>query len=252
MLEIVLNFLNYIKKFNTYYSSICFFKKNCIICGRLTKNHICTLCEKRFKKYKKFNIIDNHKMYLDKLGIQNVNLTQKFYLIYNQKLYWEKMIYCFDYKSIVRKYMLQYKFSDRAYLSNFFAYEILKNKKAYEMLKSYDIIIPVPMDKIKRARRGYNQTELIINIISKTGVIISENDILSKVKLTKTQSTLKKYDRKNNVKNSYVVKCANKVKNKKVILFDDIYTTGATVNEISMKLKEAGAKQILVLVIAKD
>lgn len=237
MLELVLNFL---------------FPQKCIICGNLCRDFICIICEKRLEKYRKFEIINNKKLFMDKLGIQNANFMQKYYLIDNQKIYWEKMIYCFDYKSIVRKYMLKYKFYDKSYLAQFFAYEILKNKKVYEMFKSYDIIIPVPMDKIKKARRGYNQTELIINIISKTGVIVSNNNTLDKVKLTKTQSTLTKSDRKNNVKNSYIVKCVEKIKNKKVILFDDIYTTGSTVNEISKKLKEAGAKEILIMVIAKD
>lgn len=237
MLELVLNFL---------------FPQTCIICGKLASNYICNICEERFYKYKQFKIINNRKMIMDKLGIQNNNFIQRFYLIGNEKIYWEEMLYCFDYKGIIRKFMLQYKFSDKAYLANFFVYEMLKNKKVYEKLKSYDIIIPVPMDKVKKSKRGYNQTELIINIISKKQVILVDNNILEKIKSLQTQSTLKKSDRKSNVKDAYFVKCADKIKNKKVILFDDIFTTGATVNEIAQKLKEAGAKQILILVIAKD
>lgn len=237
MLELVLNFL---------------FPKTCIICGKNNENYICSICEKRFEKYKKFNIIDNERLIIDKIGVPNINLKQKFYVIAGQKVYWEKMLYCFDYKSVVRKFILQYKFLDKSYLAEFFSYEILKNKKVYEMLKSYDIIVPVPMDKIKKLRRGYNQTELITNIISKKEIIETSNDVLEKVKMTKTQSTLEKRKRKNNVENSYIVKNIDKVKNKKVVLFDDIYTTGATTNEISKKLKEAGANKILVLVIAKD
>lgn len=237
MLDLVLNFL---------------FPKTCIICGKNNENYICSICEKRFEKYKKFNIIDNERLIIDKIGIPNINLKQKFYVIAGQKVYWEKMLYCFDYKSVVRKFILQYKFLDKSYLAEFFSYEILKNKKVYEMLKNYDIIVPVPMDKIKKLRRGYNQTELITNIISKKEIIETSNDVLEKVKMTKTQSTLEKRKRKNNVENSYIVKNIDKVKNKKVVLFDDIYTTGATTNEISKKLKEAGANKILVLVIAKD
>ena len=94
------------------------------------------------------------------------------------------MMYCFDYKNIIRKYMLQYKFFEKAYLSSFFAYEMLNNKKLNEIFKSYDIIIPVPMDKIKRSKRGYNQTELITNIISKSSNILSGNEIIQKVKKT--------------------------------------------------------------------
>lgn len=159
-------------------------------------------------------------------------------------------MYCFDYKNIIRKYILQYKFFEKAYLSSFFAYEILNNKKLNEILKSYDIIIPVPMDKIKKSKRGYNQTQLITNIISKSSNILSGDEIVQKLKSTKTQSTLKKEERENNIKDVYVVK--QNIKNKNIILFDDIYTTGATINEISKKLKEAGARRIFVLILAKD
>ncbi len=235
MLELVLNFL---------------FPQTCVICGKLCSNYICEKCEKRFDKYKKFNIIDNEKLIKDKIGIENINLKQKYYLIDNQKIYWEKMMYCFDYKNIIRKYILQYKFFEKAYLSSFFAYEILNNKKLNEILKSYDIIIPVPMDKIKKSKRGYNQTQLITNIISKSSNILSGDEIVQKLKSTKTQSTLKKEERENNIKDVYVVK--QNIKNKNIILFDDIYTTGATINEISKKLKEAGARRIFVLILAKD
>ena len=104
--------------------------------------------------------------------------------------------------------------------------------------------------KIKKSKRGYNQTQLITNIISKSSNILSGDEIVQKLKSTKTQSTLKKEERENNIKDVYVVK--QNIKNKNIILFDDIYTTGATINEISKKLKEAGARRIFVLILAKD
>lgn len=236
MLQLALNFL---------------FPKTCIICGKMCPNYICSICESKFEKYKKFNIIDNKKLIIDKLGIENVNLLQKYYFVCNEKVYWEKMIYCFDYKGLIRKYILKYKFNNEAYLYEFFSFEILKNKKIYELLKTYDIIIPVPMDKVKKLRRGYNQTQLITKIISnKTGII--EEECIKKVKQTKTQSLLKFEQRKENIKNAYSIYNIEKVKNKKVILFDDIFTTGSTVNEISKILKNSGVKEILVLVLAKD
>ena len=66
------------------------------------------------------------------------------------------------------------------------------------------------------------------------------------------QSKLDKSSRNQNVKNVYKVVNTQKIKNKRIILFDDIFTTGSTVNEISKILKQNGAKQILVLTIAKD
>ena len=170
----------------------------------------------------------------------------------DNRYYWEKLFYCFEYTGIVRKYMIKYKFNGAAYISNFFARQILKNKKASEILKLYDIIISVPMDKEKKIKRGYNQTELITQIISKELEILEGKNIVFKLKGTKTQSTLNKENRKTNIKDVYFVNNNINIRNKKIILLDDIYTTGATVNEISSKLKEAGAKEILVLIIAKN
>ena len=72
------------------------------------------------------------------------------------------------------------------------------------------------------------------------------------MKNTKTQSTLVATERVENIKNAFKIIDNNIVENKNVILFDDIITTGVTVNEISKILKKAGAKKVLVLIIAKD
>lgn len=233
MLELVLNFL---------------FPQVCIICGKLNKYYICENCERRFIQYRKYNLIDNQKLIQNKL---NKQIRVRCYEIDNQILYWDKMMYIFDYKGIVRKTILEYKFGEKSYLSNFFVYEILKGKKVYEILNFCDIIIPVPMYKRKMQERGYNQTELITKILQeKSG--IKEEKILFKIKNTKTQSLLEINERKQNVEGSFCIKNPELVKNKRVIIFDDIFTTGATINEISKILKETGAKEIFVLVIAKD
>ena len=250
-MEFVFNFFNFLKEKNFNLLDL-IFPPTCIICGKLNKNYICENCEKRLDKYKSFNIIDNQKLIKDKLNIKSENFRQKYYLYGNDKYYWEKLLYCFEYKGIIRTYMIKYKFNGEAYLSNFFARQILKNKKASNILKLYDIIISVPMENNKKLKRGYNQTELITKIIAKELGILENNNVLFKLKKIKTQSTLNKENRKKNIKDAYFVNNNIDLKNKKVILLDDIYTTGATVNEISLKLKEAGVKEILVLVIAKN
>lgn len=233
MLDFVLNFL---------------YPQTCIICEKASPYYICNFCEKRFEIHRKYNEIDNEKLFENKL---NKKIDKNIYKIGNDIIYWDKLFYVFNYRGIVRKTILQYKFNDKAYLSNFFAYQILKSKKIYETLKTYDIIIPVPLDNKKKIKRGYNQTELITQIIEEKSKIKNEN-ILVKTKNTKTQSLLKNEDRKKNIENAFDIKNAELVKNKKVILFDDIFTTGATVNEISKLLKNSGAKNVFVLVIAKD
>lgn len=268
MLEFVLNFL---------------FPPVCGVCGKLNRNWICVDCENRLNKfeqskilcfskkkikYKKVRIkfINNKILIINNFLINRIIASKTFVLShksfskekhYRRNLlsnifYYDKLLYIYRYEKIVRKLILQYKFFDKPYLSNMFSKIILKNKKICRILKLYDIIIPVPMNKNKKIRRGYNQTELIAKELSKKLEIKIEIDLLRKVKQTKTQSKLKEKERKNNVKDAFCVYKKNCFKGKKIILLDDIYTTGSTVNEISKILKNNGAIEILVLVIAKD
>lgn len=203
----------------------------CLICGKYSKDIYCNNCKK---------ILEN------KLKVTIVNRK-------NKSDYYEKHIYLFDYKEKIRNLILDYKFNDKSYLYKLFSKIIIKNEKIYGILKNYDIIISVPIHKKRKNKRGYNQSELIAKEIAKSIKEISfENKIIIKEKNNIEQSSLNKKQRSKNVKNVYNVINKQKILNKKIILFDDIYTTGNTVNEISKLLKQNGAKEILVLTIAKD
>ena len=143
MLNFVLNFL---------------FPPVCVICGKIDKDWICTNCKKRIEKYEKFK--DVNKEDINKIFSYLINDCR-------EKIFFDEFFYCFEYKKLIRKLLLNYKFKECSYLANFFANIMLNNKKINEIFKNYDIIIPVPMDKNKKVIRGYNQTELITNIIYK-------------------------------------------------------------------------------------
>ena len=213
------------------------FPPACVVCGKLDQNWLCEKCMQRISRLEKYQSLDVKT------------------IIESKNIYFDEFFYCFNYEGIIRKLILKYKFSDGSYISNFFANVILKNEKIFD---NYDIIIPVPMDKIKKLKRGYNQTELITDILFKNSVgkkenkVIIDNKSLRKIKHTKTQSTLNSKERQENIRDAYFIFDNNKLKGKNIILFDDIFTTGATVNEISRILKNAGVNKILVLVLAKD
>ena len=129
---------------------------------------------------------------------------------------------------------------------------ILKNKKSFDFIKSYDIIIPVPIHKIRKRKRGYNQSELISKLLaSKTKLEFSTN-VLVKYKNNNPQSTLDKKARKENTKDVYKLVNKEKIHNKKVLIFDDIYTTGSTANACAKELKRADPLKIGILTLAKD
>ena len=127
-------------------------------------------------------------------------------------------------------------------------------QKSIENLKKYDIIIIVPISRQRKKDRGYNQSELVAREISKIIKIPIVPQILYKTKNTVPQSSLNKAQREENAKGAYQVIHINKINGKRILLIDDIYTTGNTVNECAKVLIKKGIKRtdIGVLTIAKD
>ena len=116
------------------------------------------------------------------------------------------------------------------------------------------ILVTVPVSFWRKVKRGYNQNDLIISEFMKAGgknFVHWEKNNLVKIKHTKPQSLTKnKAERLKNQKDAFKLKKPEKIKNQNIILFDDIYTTGATISEIEKVLKKAGAKNIKVIILA--
>lgn len=108
----------------------------------------------------------------------------------------------------------------------------------------------VPVHKKRKNVRGYDQSELIAREIARNIKKIKFEKVLKKVKNTKKQSLLKRKERANNVKNAYEIMNEQIICNKEIILFDDIYTSGATTNECARVLRENGAKKVTVFTLA--
>lgn len=203
----------------------------CLICGKYTSSSLCKKCEQSLAKQQI-------------VGIDN-------YLL-NEEKNFDEHLYLFQYEGFIRKLILQYKFQEKSYLYKIFVKNLKNNEKIYLFLKKYDIIIPVPISKKRKKQRGYNQTSLLAQQISKDFNLECTEKCLTKDIHTKPQSSLSKEDRIKNVKNVYSVKKQEKIINRNILLIDDIYTTGNTVNECSRVLKQAGAKSVAILTLAKD
>lgn len=158
----------------------------------------------------------------------------------------------FKYEGAIRRIILQYKFQEKSYLYKTIVNFLLNNKKMFEIIKSYDTIVPVPISKKRKKTRGYNQSYLIAKDIANIVGIKLENRVLFKIKNIIEQSKLNKEDRGKNIKGVYEIKNDYRIKDKKILLFDDIYTTGSTVIECCRMLNIAKPSKIGVLTIAKD
>lgn len=202
----------------------------CGICGKLNETFLCDKCYKILENDAKFSI-------------------EKFEKLENE---FDEHIYMFKYEGVIRRIILQYKFQEKSYIYKTIVNFLLKNKKMFEIIKTYDTIVPVPISRKRKKTRGYNQSYLIAKDLANIIGIKLENRVLFKTKNIIEQSKLNKEDRLENIKDVYEIKNAKKVLNKKILLFDDIYTTGSTANECCRILKKANPDKIGVLTIAKD
>ena len=114
-----------------------------------------------------------------------------------------------------------------------------------------DIVIPAPISEKGLKNRGFNQTELLCESFAKNGFEVN-NTCVVKDKETENQAKLNFKERQTNLLGAFKVVDKNAIKNKNVLLVDDIFTTGATVSEISFALKKAGAKRVDVITLCHE
>lgn len=115
----------------------------------------------------------------------------------------------------------------------------------------FDIIIPVPLHPVKEFQRSFNQSWLMAYYLGKMQKKIACYDGLIKIKNNRSQTDLKPEEREKNVENVFRAKRIHMIKDKKILVIDDVYTTGATAKEVYRTLKKAGAKSVIILTIAK-
>ena len=118
-------------------------------------------------------------------------------------------------------------------------------------MKNY-LIIPIPLHKDRERQRGFNQAELIGKIIGEILNLPAEKNILARHKKTESQAKMKNWEKRSeNLADAFSLRSSEAIKNKNIILVDDVHTSGATISEAAKILKANGAKKIIALVIAK-
>lgn len=149
----------------------------------------------------------------------------------------------FIYEGDIRESIARFKYRGRAEYATFYArcmYEYGKNR-----IKNWhaDVLVPVPIHKSRLAKRGYNQADLIARELARLTGIPVTGDLIERVKKTEAQKELNAVQRKNNLRGAFAYK-TGKLVPETVIIVDDIFTTGSTVNAVSRILKEYGAKRV--------
>lgn len=173
-------------------------------------------------------------------------------IIPHQIMHQTESSYCmavFGYSGVVRDSIIRFKFHGYREYAAFYG-----RKMAEVFLKSAennvpDLLVPVPLSKRRLKKRGYNQATLLAREMEKV-LAIPCKECLQKVKNNAQQHDLNKARRQSNVKGVYRVLPDFSVKGKKILLVDDIVTTGATLDECAKVLYENGALQVVYIAIA--
>lgn len=247
--EEIINY-NYENIFNKILNLL--FPPVCGICEKLSNDWICSKCFKNIEDKIKVNTIKissyseegnieikkERENEVDKITKEGVNISE--------------IMYLFKYEGKIREMIIDYKFNEKSYIYITFVKILLKNKKILENIKNYDTIIPVPISGKRYKKRGYNQSYLLAKEICKYVNLNLETTCLYKIKNNVEQSSLNGLERQENIKGAYELRNMQILNNKKVLLLDDVYTTGSTVNECAKVLNKANPRKIGVFVIAKD
>lgn len=209
-----------------------------------TKGYICCGCKRRFSEDQAFAVYK--KSCICKECFERLPHMKKHSFMMGTK---ETSILMapFEYDGLYRDIFLGFKFMGDYALGHLIGMAAAEYFRDMDLKDEFDFMVPVPLSKERMNQRGYNQTEIITRYIADI-MEIPVKKILTREKHCVAQSKLWGTERAKNVIGAFVTNAD--LSGKRIILTDDIFTTGSTVNECARVMKAAGAKEICVICAA--
>ena len=158
------------------------------------------------------------------------------------RLYFDRGHSVFEYKDNVRNAVLNCKYRNMKHIGRYFG-EIMADYAEKNALCGFDMVTAVPLHKNRMRQRGYNQSDIPAAMVA-SRLNTPCVSALERVVDTKPQNFLSREERLKNIKRAFAVRDKEAIKGKSILLIDDIYTTGATVNECAKVLKKNGASRV--------
>lgn len=222
-----------------------FFPNVCPICGTVigSKERICLECVNKVKIVKEPKCQKCGKQLLtdEKLFCGDCDDTKHVF---------DRGICIFEYTEELKKTLYRFKYDNKRCYSDLFGY--VGAKKYRSLLKQWKVerIIPIPMYCKKQQKRGYNQAESFGHTLAEYTGIPMDEKCLARVRETKPQKGLSKEERHYNLQKAFGVDMEQIQGAASVLLVDDIYTTGSTIDACAKVLKKAGVKKVYFMCVA--
>lgn len=164
-----------------------------------------------------------------------------------QPHYFEGGRFAFSYEQTAAG-IYRFKYMNRRRYAKGYASVLCRELMDWIRAVSPDALVPVPLHQKRLIARGYNQAELLADEISKrTGIPVRSRSV-ARVKNTVPQKTFDRKHRLNNLKNAFIVR-ENVVRLDTVVVVDDIYTTGSTIDSLAKALLDAGVRRVFFLTV---
>ena len=157
----------------------------------------------------------------------------------------------FAYLEPVAQLVSIYKFNGALHLTEDFAEDLEISFRKKHDASAVDMVVPVPLHPRRLAKRGYNQSGLLANSFARRIGRLCDETSFARIRDTEHQSRSSGDERRENVKGAFRVVNPSAIRGRRVVLVDDVMTTGSTVEECSAALKAGGACEVIPFVLAK-
>lgn len=153
-----------------------------------------------------------------------------------------------SHQGAVSEAIYAFKYKNRRVYGDIFARKLAEHYGKFLNERRVTLIIPIPLHKSRKRKRGYNQAEILARYLGKYTQIEVDSYSLIRVKKTVPQKKYNDKERKKNIKNAFALR--RPIHARCVVLIDDIYTTGSTINEAAKVLKKSGVSKVYFLTIS--
>jgi len=227
------------------------FPRRCYICGKLinTDKGLCADCCSDIKFIGKPFCSKCGKPFLNALTFEGVeepiclNCREK-------KLYFEYARSLGAYDGVLKDCIHLVKYKGKRIILNDIAGLARDQLKDLFGLEKISFILPVPLHKKRLRERGFNQSGLFANLLGNIYSIPVNENALSRISFSVPQTKLGSKERAKNIEGAFCAEDIRSIENSNILLIDDVYTTGSTVNECAKVLKRAKASNVYVFTIA--
>ena len=154
-------------------------------------------------------------------------------------------------RTVVLEAIHRFKYSRALWFENFLAGLLIREAAPVLAKGNWHGIVPVPLHPVKLREREFNQAALLAAQLARATKIPLNEKILRRVHPTATQTLLTRDERAANMKNAFIVRKGTRLAGKRIVLLDDVFTTGATTNACAKALQVAGAAEVCVWTVAR-